>query len=363
MVFIGAENIISPLGETAEENFSALLDNQSGLRLVAKAGNRDEALYISIINELEGFRPVQESIKSINHSLSQVNQQELETSRTVLILSTTKGEINLLANGTPEEAALGNYKEKISAEYPWIKETILISNACVSGVLAIATAHDLIASNNADHVIVSGADMLSEFTLAGFQSFFAISDSPCKPFDKNRTGINLGEGAASIILSKSDHLFKGKFFKSLGGSSANDANHISGPSRTGEGLFRTISKTLERANVHAEEIDFLSAHGTGTAYNDEMESIAFERIGLIHTPLHSLKGSLGHTFGAAGIIETAICLQSMRNNKMIASAGFEESGTSKKINVLTNHENKELNTVLKTASGFGGCNASIIIQR
>ena len=101
-------------------------------------------------------------------------------------------------------------------------------------------------SNEADHVIVCGVDMLSEFTLAGFQSFFAISEAPCKPFDKNRTGINLGEGAATVILSSDKSTFKGTTMKCLGGSTANDANHISGPSRTGEGLYRSISKNIIR---------------------------------------------------------------------------------------------------------------------
>ncbi len=363
MVYIGAENIISPLGDSAEANFEALAQYKTGLKLVENAGNRNEALYISIMNDLEGFGIVKQTVNSIKASLQSIEFDQLKSERTILILSTTKGEIELLRNEESEAAALGKFKDQIVQHFPWISETLLISNACISGVLAIATAHDLIHSGQADHVIVAGADMLSEFTLAGFQSFFAISDEPCKPFDKNRKGINLGEGAASLILSRSKSIFKSQCFKSLGGSSANDANHISGPSRTGEGLYRTIKKTLLRANIKPEEIDFLSAHGTGTAYNDEMESIAFDRIGLVSTPLHSLKGSLGHTFGAAGVIEAAICLQSMRNNTMIASAGFEKQGTSRSINVLQKTEQKELNTILKTASGFGGCNASIIFQK
>ena len=112
-----------------------------------------------------------------------------------------------------------------------------------------------------------------------------------------------------------------------------------------------------------DEIDFISAHGTGTEFNDEMESIAFERAGLSKPSLNSLKGYFGHTFGAAGLIETAICLQSMRNDTAPASFGYEVKGVSGDINVLSSNVTKPINKVLKTASGFGGCNASILISK
>lgn len=363
VVFIGAENIITPLGDTAQRNFEALLANQTGLKRTANAGNKGEELVISVTDKLEQFNTVDVSVKSINDSLAHVDLDLLKTGRTCFILSTTKGEITKLKSTDPHTAELTRLNDKITTHFPWFQNSILISNACISGVLAIVAGHDLIESDQCDTVIITGVDMLSEFTLAGFQSFFAISPDPCKPFDKNRIGINLGEGAATIILSRNEAIFKSKPFQSLGGTAANDANHISGPSRTGEGLFRSIQKTFKNAGVKANEVDFLSAHGTGTAYNDEMESIAFERAGLVKTPLHSLKGVYGHTFGAAGVIESAICLQSMRNNKMIASAGFEECGTSQPINVLRHHTDKTLNIVLKTASGFGGCNASVLFKK
>ena len=149
----------------------------------------------------------------------------------------------------------------------------------------------------------------------------------------------------------------------MDGSSSNDANHISGPSRTGDGLFRTVKKTLQFSNVNEKEIDFISAHGTGTIFNDEMESIAFDRLKMNAIPMNSLKGYFGHTLGAAGVIETAICLQSMRNNLLIKNLGFENQGTPKQINILTENKTLEVKTVLKTASGFGGCNASLILRK
>ena len=199
--------------------------------------------------------------------------------------------------------------------------------------------------------------------LFGFQSLYAISDEPSQPFDKNRKGISLGEGAAGVVMTLDKNIYKDSYFEFLEGTSSGDANHISGPSRTGEGLYRTIKNSLTLADVEPSEIDYISAHGTGTNYNDEMESIAFSRLNLSETPLNSLKGFFGHTLGAAGLIEIAICLQSLKNNLLIKSFGYNEPGTTKELNILKENKTQELNTILKTASGFGGCNASAIIRK
>ena len=115
--------------------------------------------------------------------------------------------------------------------------------------------------------------------------------------------------------------------------------------------------------MNSNDIDFISAHGTATVYNDEMESIAFDRLAMNHIPVNSLKGYFGHTLGAAGVLETAICMQSLRNNLLIKSLGFDKSGTSKELNVLRENVSQEVQTILKTASGFGGANASLIISK
>lgn len=363
MVFIGAEHITSPLGLSAEENFKALLENRSAILMHENIGYKGESLPVAMMGQYEHFDLTQQMINSIQDSFDQLNIAQIDFDRTLLLISTTKGEIVRLKKNNVAGAELVRFRDDIHGQFPNIKGVQLVSNACISGVLALIVGHDMIVSGEYDHVMVCGGDMLSEFTVAGFQSFFALSDEICKPFDKNRKGINLGEGVASVFLSKNDKVYKSAPLKLLGGTSANDANHISGPSRTGEGLFRSIDRTLRNAGLNSGDIDFLSAHGTGTAYNDEMESIAFDRMGLGAVPMHSLKGYYGHTFGAAGMIETAICMQSMRNDYMIASAGFEEAGTSKDLNVLKSNEAKELKLVLKTASGFGGCNASLVLAK
>jgi len=208
-------------------------------------------------------------------------------------------------------------------------------------------------------IIVSG-DLVSEFILSGFTSFQAISDKPCKPFSINRTGINIGEAVASVIVSAKKNK---NAIQIMGAASCNDANHISGPSRTGEGLFRSVKLALKEADISTMDIDYISAHGTATNYNDEMEAVAFERLKMLQTPINSLKGYYGHTLGASGLLETIIGIESLNNNTLIASEGFDELGVSQPINVIEKTTKKDLNILLKTASGFGGCNTAVIYKK
>ena len=212
-------------------------------------------------------------------------------------------------------------------------------------------------------MFVVGGDIVTAFILSGFNSFQALSEKPCKPFDKNRTGINIGEVATSVLVTKEEDKLSKDAVKILGESSCNDANHISGPSRTGEGLYRSITSAFKQAKLTAKDIDCISAHGTATQFNDEMEAIAFNRIGLSDVPLNSLKGYFGHTLGASGLLETVVGMHSLHNNTLYASLGFEELGVSQPLNVIKNTTKKSINTFLKTASGFGGCNTAVVFQK
>lgn len=367
-VWIGAENIVSPLGLTAADNFAACYQNKSGIAAHEGLGLNGETLYVSRMaqtpNELgEGYsRILQMLYASVKESLSKTTLEMKGNKRIALILSTTKGDIEALEQGSVDGAALSKLTEDLSKLIEHEGEVSVISNACISGAAAIILAYDMLQTNRAEHVIVTGADTVSRFTLTGFQSLHAISSEAARPFCKTRKGVSLGEAAATVIVSKDKSIFKKEAFDLLGGSTSNDANHISGPSRTGEGLFRAINKTLSRAGVGTNEIDFISAHGTGTLYNDDMESVAFNRAGLKDTPLNSFKGYFGHTLGAAGVLEVALCLQTLRNNTMLKNMGMVEAGTVETVNVLTEHVSAPVKTILKTASGFGGCNAALLIQ-
>jgi 3-oxoacyl-[acyl-carrier-protein] synthase-1 len=219
----------------------------------------------------------------------------------------------------------------------------------------------LLRSGEYEHAVVAGADVISKFIMSGFQSFQALSPTQCKPFDQSHDGLNLGEGAATIILSTNEKYAQN--IKVKGGSVSNDANHISGPSRTGQELAGAIKLAMQDADLSPSAIGFIAAHGTATVYNDEMEANAISISGLQEVPLNSLKGYYGHTLGAAGLIESIISLQSLKQNLVLPTIGFKEPASADKINVLADAKRIKANNFLKTASGFGGCNAAIIFGK
>jgi 3-oxoacyl-[acyl-carrier-protein] synthase I len=249
----------------------------------------------------------------------------------------------------------------IAAHFGFRHQPVIVSNACISGMLAILVGMRLIRSGSFDHAVVAGADVISKFVLSGFQSFQAISQQPCRPFDAARDGINLGEGAATMILTSDKAYSSG--VKVTGGSVSNDANHISGPSRTGEELNIAIQNALQAAGVQAADIGFISAHGTATLFNDEMEAKAINLAGMQVVPVTSLKGYYGHTLGAAGLIESIIAVQSLKENLVIPTRGYEKLGVPLPVNVCNQLRDLPMTNCLKTASGFGGCNAAMVFSK
>jgi len=287
------------------------------------------------------------------------------TDRTAFIFSTTKGNISLLEDekGVIETAHLSALAKKISHFFGFTTEPIVISNACVSGVLAIAVAKRMIQSGVYDDAFVVAGDEVSEFVLSGFNSFQAMSDLPCKPYDKDRNGVTLGEATAAVFITSNENDVQKGAVKIIGDGAINDANHISGPSRTGEGLFRSIESAFKESRLEPEKLSYISAHGTATLYNDEMEAVAFNRLGFQNVPVNSLKGFYGHTLGASGLLETVIAIESARKNQLIDSKGFTEMGTTHPINIIKGNAEQEIDYFLKTASGFGGCNTAVLFEK
>ncbi len=376
-VYITNNHIISSLGFNTNLNFESLTKEISGIKLHQRPNEKN--YYTSLIDKEkieEEFSKIGNSNKyttlekmmiiSVNEIITS-SQLEI-TSRTGLLISTTKGNIDTLSPNNifykdTQRAYLAELGNQIQSFFGFKNEAIVVSNACVSGILAVSVAKHLIQSNVYDEVVIVSGDLVSEFILSGFESFQAISDKPCKPFSKNRTGITIGEAIASVLVSsKIDHLSK-EVVEVLGTASCNDANHISGPSRTGEGLFLSIQSALKEAAISAKEIDYVSAHGTATNYNDEMESIAFNRANLSTVPLNSLKGYYGHTLGASGLLETIIGIKSLYKNTLISTKGFDEIGVSNQLNIITKTTKKNIKIFLKTASGFGGSNAVGIFKK
>jgi len=368
-IFVVADNIYSPLGVTTVENFTQLRKGVLGVQRHQDERLSPTPVFASLFpsNYNSGSYTKFESllIASISDALQQ-SGIDASDDKTLLIISTTKGNISLLETekNTPilhRRVALSTSAKLVGEHFGFKHTPLVISNACISGVMAVITAMRPLRTRKYEQVVVTGADVISKFVVSGFQSFQALSDAVCKPFDVSRSGLNLGEGAATIILS-TQKKYAGNI-KVKGGAVSNDANHISGPSRTGEELGFAITQSLKDAGLSASDIDFISAHGTATPYNDEMEANAIRIAGLIDTPLNSLKGYYGHTLGAAGLIESVISLQSLREGLMIGTSGFERLGVSSAVNVCASPKPVDGRNFVKTASGFGGCNAAVVFGR
>lgn len=374
-IYISADNIVSPLGSTTVENFDRLKQDISGIALHNDKQMSEEPFQAALFSDETFFgntapgesytRFEKLLITSIEDALSKTGIRASDK-QTALIISSTKGNISLLETEEHSEhrnrrISLNTSARRVAGHFQMVSPPIIVSNACISGIVALLTGMRLIQSGLYTHAVVSGADVITKFVLSGFQSFQAISTTPCRPFDAGRDGINLGEGAGTVILTSNRNFSSG--IRVAGGSVSNDANHISGPSRTGEELKLAIEKALAAAGLSAGDIDLISAHGTATLFNDEMEAKAINLAGMQTVPVNSLKGYYGHTLGAAGLIESIVSLQSMRENLVIPTRGFEKTGVSQPVNVSTSIRSIQLNNCLKTASGFGGCNAAMIFSK
>ncbi len=282
----------------------------------------------------------------------------------ILILATTKGNIEWLGKQPDERISLHHSAALIAAHLGMRTAPLVISNACISGSVALITASRMLDAGRYRHAIVIGCDRFSSFVFSGFQSFHALADGLCKPFDKDRTGINLGEAAACMILSVDKEAGMEEPLAILaGGGISNDANHLSGPSRTGEELAAAITQAMQQAGVGAHQVGMLSAHGTATLFNDEMEAKAITLAGLAEVPLHSLKSYVGHTLGAAGILESVMACVAMQQGVLPASLGYEQSGVSMPVRVQQELSPGTTGYLVKTASGFGGCNAALVWKK
>jgi len=366
-VYINRANILTPFGNSIQANWNELVKGNSAVSEIDSfghlknfyAGKIDDEIFLNLKEQVKGNQIYTRlEIIGILAFQSIIDKSKI-SQRTAFVISTTKGNIDQLSDSL-EKASIPNFAKKIANYFEFKTEPIIVSNACVSGVLAVNVAKRFIEMDEFDDAYVLALDELTDFVLTGFNSFQAMDFELCKPFDKDRKGVNLGEAAACVYLSKNKDE---NSFLILGEASINDANHISGPSRTGEGLVSSIESAMKEANISSNEIDYISAHGTATLYNDEMEAIAFNRLQLESIPTNSLKAFYGHTLGASGLLELIISMKQAQENLLLKSHNFDEIGTSVPLNILKKNLQKEVNIILKTSSGFGGSNAVIILKK
>lgn len=368
MVYKLADNIISPLGDTTEQNYQALKEGRSALQRYENFRGVPEPYVASIFDEgqltaiqKDGMTlfesmvvsSVTKAIKSIDIDITQKN--------VVFILSSTKANIELLENNQLSEREYpGVCAERIAKAIGITTMPITVCNACISGVSAIILAERLLESKLYDYAIVSGADRQTRFIISGFQSFKAVSSEACRPFDLERLGLNLGEAVATMVMAADNVADKSNWGVECG-AIRNDGYHISAPSKKGDGAYLALSAVCK--GIDCNHLAFINAHGTATMFNDQMESVAIERAELNSIPVNGLKGYYGHTLGAAGILETIISARACEEGIVLGTRGFEERGVSGKISVSNCHQPCKSTSFIKMISGFGGSNAAILMTK
>ena len=393
--------LVTPVGNAPSEVLSAVRAGKSAFRLY---DGWPEPYYASLLDR-EGFEgPSFFDHIALQAARTAVQEAGIDASgaRVGLVLSTIKGNIEKIDT---DDVSLAAAAETLAQGLGVKTKPVVVSNACISGLAALLQGVRMIRSGAYDHIIVVGAEVQSRFIVTGFQSLKALSLNPCRPFDADREGLNVGEAAAAMVLSSqpvSGNYFSQDFAKNqfpetstepalqgdpknqfsetstrpapvipseasvspweiVDGAVRNDANHISGPSRTGEGSYNALRYVLE--GVSADELAFVNVHGTATRYNDQMEAIALNRAGLQEVPVNALKGIFGHTMGAAGILESIVSMKACDAGVVLPTQGFSQMGVEPAVNVSAQERKTDKMAFVKLLSGFGGVNGALLFRK
>ncbi len=391
-VVVTGVGIISSIGNNLSETFNSLVEKRVGIGKIStlETNHKDEFLLGEIKfdhNQLIERARVDSNnawtrtaLLGIIAAKQAIQNSGIEPSETTALVSaTTVGGMDRselyykdFFNKTKYRSYIdahhaGNSTEMIAEQCGLNGLITTISTACSSSLNSIMFGARLIKSGRAKAAIVGGTDALSKFTLNGFNTLMILDKEHCRPFDSTRMGLNLGEGAAYLVLEdKRDAIAAGKkiYAEVSGYANANDAYHQTASSKNGEGPYLAMKKALESAGIAPSDIDYINAHGTGTDNNDPTEGTAIKRLFRNNIPpFSSTKAYTGHTLGAAGVIESVIAILSLHNKVAFPNINFnneiEEIGI-KPVTKVTNLE--KTNHVLTNSFGFGGNDSSIIFS-
>jgi 3-oxoacyl-[acyl-carrier-protein] synthase II len=362
---------VTPFGDNLNALWLAVLAGKSAIRPLRRFAV--EGYHAGIASWIEDLEAIDN--RSIGHFLTERLLRQLGPMppNTLLITATTKSGIDNLERirrgvpADPGDVLPGSLFEDIRCQLKLTGECFNIGAACASSTVALAQGAELIASGYTNAVLVCCMDLVTEFVFSGFSSLQALSADPCRPFDRDRNGLSLGEGAAALLLmnaEKARQEGRSHLGTILGWATANDATHITAPARDGRGLRQAVLKALDIAGRNSNEIAAVCAHGTGTVHNDLMELNAFTHIfGNRRLPIFSIKGSIGHTLGAAGGIEAAVGLRTLSEQMAPPTVGFSnpEMGAENKVSFQPLTFSGDC--LLTTNSGFGGINAALILEK
>lgn len=387
-VAIVGVGIVSPLGFGLAETAEALRAARDCITPVTQfsveecrcktAGQiSDERLRAELPRSVRPER-LHRSAEMVIVALEQVLEQAPRFSPELTIVGTTSGGMSFgeayyraLHSHRPQRrtpSLIANYvpqKPILDAQQAFGLDTPcqVIANACASGTNAIGHAFECVRSGRYQRILTGGYDALAELVFVGFDSLQAATPEKCRPFDRNRTGMVLGEGAAVFALENLDAAVERGvpiLGEIIGYGISTDNHHLTQPNPNGEGAARAMTAALESALIAAEEIDYLNAHGTATPLNDAAEGKAIGEL-FANVPVSSTKGMMGHSLGAAGAIEAVISLLAIREQLLPPNINFEEADLP--LNLVANRaQSASVRTVLSNSFGFGGTNASLIIR-
>ena len=392
-VFVTGMGVISAIGNNTNENLTHLRSGKTGIGKAvfldsvygkdhdfAEVKTSTELLYEKYgINEKGLTRTDLLAYSAFQEAIDQANllPEEISSKKTAFISASTIGgmcltnqiyeDANLISSSSEfvESYSGSAHALKIANKYKLTGFVDVINTACSSSANAIMMGARLIKSGRVNRAIVGGTDSLGKFTINGFKALQILSEKPCKPFDENRCGLTLGEGAAFLVL-EAEELTKNKtkFAEILGYGNSNDAYHASSISDDAIGVVEAISKALKSAAIKPEQIDYVNAHGTATGNNDITELKGLEiALGKI-PPFNSTKSYTGHTLAAAGATEAIYSILSIYHQELYPSLNCTTPITPyNQLPIQQYQTNKEIKYVLSNSFGFGGnCSSLIICQ-
>jgi 3-oxoacyl-(acyl-carrier-protein) synthase len=384
--------IISAIGNTVAENHTALLANKSGITSEGEAFTRySGTLPFGVVpvttpqlkSKLKAHEPgvTRTSLLAL-HALKEaiadagLGDEEVQASNTALISGTTVGGM-CLTDELYHDAHSTTSRSEYLSSYDFASVSLFlqehlqmtglmntINTACSSSANAIMYGARLLKHGLAKRAIVGGSDSLSKFTVNGFNALRILSPDFCRPFDQHRQGLNLGEGAAYLVLEKEEDAKGKKIYAELSGYfNTNDAFHPSSLSEQGDGPYLAMKGALDMAGLQPEQIDHINAHGTGTENNDEAESRAMINLYSFPPPFMSTKGYTGHILGAASSVEAVYSLLNITNQEVYASLNFENAIPATRLNPITHNNKAYIYHVMSNSFGFGGNCTSLIFSK
>ena len=366
---IVSADMLTPYGRGTDACWKGLLSGQSALSRVSRfktaAFHSDYAGIVSGLHYHERESLVMQMVRSLFEGTTVPEDAKL-------LLATTKGEIDLLEQsmlenkGDVEDAIVSRLISKVAELTSAKGGGLVLSAACTSSAAAAAQAAAMVRNGHADCVLVVACDSVTEFIVSGFSSLMALDKQPARPFDRNRAGLNVGEAAAyALIMSEERAVREGRpvLGTIAGWGLSDDANHMTGPSRESEGLVLAIRKAFVSAGIRPADVGLIAAHGTGTVYNDQMEMRAFRAVFTDGPrPVYSIKGGIGHTMGAAGLVEMLIAQRALREGIVPPTVNLIEVDDDARGWASDRPQTIRGNTLaLVTNAGFSGVNTALVL--